>query len=363
MDVQEEPDEQDEPLTIKPGIDIYNKMREVLRRDKGRVTQADRDTLMGYMDDFMELLSSQNTRIAMLQIKLADLNELNETHLDPLIEDSNRRNREFKKSYADIVRNRSRTQFGSQQQEREHITIIRPIEEGCSSDKTRSDIINGLDPAHLRVGIKKIINIKNGGVLIQTDKPDGIDCIRLEMEKTKLTKEYRVEAPKLRLPTVILFGVDEEVEAEELESTLCKQNPEIEEDHVRIIAGLKVRNKKRHWILEIAPASFNKIRYKDKLNLYWRRHNFEETFGIRQCYKCAGIGHVAANCTNSQICRHCSSTNHMESACDDRPHCYHCEKANQKYRLRLEEDHSPFDRECQQHIRARNRQMKRTKYD
>lgn len=215
---------------------------------------------------------------------------------------------------------------------------------------------------NIRVGIKRVTNIRDGGVLIETDTAEGLEAMKKEIERTGFCTNYSCEPPKLRRPRVIIFGVEDDLSSEDLHDHLIKQNPELELGDIRIVAKLRARYNRAHRIIELNPEAFKMIKYKEKLNIGWKRYRFEETLGIRQCFKCAAMGHLARDCKSSKICRGCSSTEHNDNDCNEGIYCKHCQLANDKFRLNLDVNHRPFDRDCPQYIRAIKNQMKRIDY-
>nr|XP_042902374.1 uncharacterized protein LOC122270149 [Parasteatoda tepidariorum] len=357
---QSEQEEQDDsnqgdslfvPL-ITPAMTLQNRIHSILLRDNCRMTKSDKEVIMNYLADLMILVSKQDAQIAVLQSKMDEYSALNRTYLDPLIEDTNKQRELNRKTYADIVKNNRNNRTINTKKKKEHIAIIRPMANDVGSDKTKTDITNRIDPAKLKIAVKRVGKVRNGGIIIETETEKELEIFRNEMEKTGLNNEYTFNPPKLKKPSIIIFGVEGQVSKETVGELLVSQHEGVDEEEVNVRGSLGGKKGTRHWIVELSPDAFHYIKYQDKINISWRRYNYDEYFAVRQCYRCAGIGHLARDCQRDAICRHCSSNEHKIHECEERSYCANCQIANEKYGLNLETGHGPFDKQCNQYQRA-----------
>nr|XP_042910838.1 uncharacterized protein LOC122271996 [Parasteatoda tepidariorum] len=244
---------------------------------------------------------------------------------------------------------------------KDYIALIRPTNSDTTSEQTKSDILSSLDPNKLKIGVKRLAKIRDGGSLIRTNTERELKILEQEFRGNNLMEKYGIARPKLINPSIIVFGVDGDIGKEELTEALINQNI-IEQEDIDVKFPLRAGKDKNNWVVEIQLLAFNKIMNIGKLNIRWSRYFYREHLRVRQCFKCSQLGHLARDCANEQICRKCSQTSHQDKECQNLKLCTNCDIANRKFKAIHDINHSPFDIDCPQLKRARDQQIKRINY-
>lgn len=247
------------------------------------------------------------------------------------------------------------------------VVIIKPKNANQESKKTLETVQKYVNPAALEVGIKEVRTVKDGGVVIKCNTKDEINKIKNVAEK-KLGKNYKVNAPDLRNPSIKLLDIDREFSSEELIDTLKKQNLFL--DHESVALNVKIFKKmKTKWmaIIECDPESFSKIMKENALFLDWCRCRVFEYVSVFRCFKCGRFGHKADQCTSSgSICLRCAkpvSEHASDKECDcENLKCVNCMEANNVLKTEFNVNHSLFDRNCPVLLKKIDLQKQKIRY-
>lgn len=265
-------------------------------------------------------------------------------------------------TYADRarVRSRSRSRSAKRDEKGLHVITIVPREEQ-NAEVTRTDIQNEISPTKMKVGIKAFRKISKGGMLIGTETVQDIDRIIEEVRSNdKLMEKYKVEKPRKRRPQIIIYGVTEELEMEELKSMIKEQNVELEEGEIQMITKFKVRGGE-NVILSLNGESFKKIMKTKKIKIGWNRYSIKEYLRPKICFNCFRIGHIAKVCLNNRICRDCGEDYH-EGDCKKELTCVNCKFFNSKNENKVEIRHAPTAMTCTRYSTEVSRLIGRTDY-
>lgn len=252
------------------------------------------------------------------------------------------------KTYADVAKD---------------VVIIKPKTKQNNSI-TKDDICKNVKPASLEVGIVQMKNIKDGGIVIKCKNKEDSAKIKDAAEK-KLKKKYSIKLPELVNPCLKVIGIDDDLEADELKACILKQNQIVQDE--KSILNIKVLKKmktKKMAIIETDPGTFAFIMNHGKLSIGWSICRVFEYVNIFRCYKCAGFGHMAKDCTEDVKCWKCAASDHAGEDCSSELwKCVNCVQANDSFKFNLSVNHSPFDSECPCLQRKINNVKRKINYD
>ncbi|GIY95032.1 uncharacterized protein CEXT_9131 [Caerostris extrusa] len=154
---------------------------------------------------------------------------------------------------------------------KKHVTTVKPKAENCSSIDTRKTVQAKLDIRTLKIGVKQVRNIRNGGIIIETETETDLDKLIQEFKlQDDLAKNFDILKPDLKKPQIICFDVSQDTSGEKLLEDLHSQFSEVghgkEDFHIE-----HHFNSKRgvNWIVEINPCLFKKVMAVKRIALGW----------------------------------------------------------------------------------------------
>ncbi len=101
--------------------------------------------------------------------------------------------------------------------------ICRPIDKNIDNITTQRKIKDIINPVKLNIGIKRVKNISNGGILFECQTAEECDKIAKVIE-SKAKSTHTCDKPKLKNPQIIIYNVREEIKEEDLIKTIVTQN-------------------------------------------------------------------------------------------------------------------------------------------
>lgn len=247
------------------------------------------------------------------------------------------------------------------------VVIIKPKNTGQDSKKTLETVQKYVSPTTLEVGITEIKAVKEGGVVIKCGTKEEINKVKIAAEK-KLGKNYKINAPDLKSPSIKIIDIDREMTSDELLDTIKKQNLIL--NHNSVSLNLKaLRKMKTKWmaIVECDPESFRRIMDQNGLFIDWSRCRVYEYVSIFRCFKCGGFGHKADHCSNDSRCLSCakpvSEHENGEKCESDTPKCINCIDANAALKTDFNVNHSVYDVSCPIFLKKIEIERQKIKYN
>ncbi|GIX87735.1 CCHC-type domain-containing protein [Caerostris darwini] len=247
------------------------------------------------------------------------------------------------------------------------LTTIRPMEKDTYSLVTKKVILNAINIKQIKVAVKNVRNISNGGILIETDTEKDLDALIEEFKKKdELTQKFSIAKPVTRKPHIICFNVSTDMGETEL--TECLRNQFLEDNEQQLEDAFIIKHHfdtKRgvNWIIEVNPTLYAKVAKGKKLNLGWERIGFKEYLRPSQCYKCGKYGHTSTYCKQEkETCTNCGKNDHSWKNCTNKAHCINCEAHNTKFHKHLDTNHGCTSRKCPVQEKERQQISSRTIY-
>lgn len=183
----------------------------------------------------------------------------------------------------------------------------------------------------------------------------------------KLKKKFDLKgAPYRRAPHVAIYGIDKEVQKDQLLGAVYNRNKEVfqgmpteklrenfQPKFSKIIKGYNT------WIVQVDPTIFRRIMSKGRLYVGTWLCKVEEYIEPMRCAKCLEFGHRADRCRNNITCGNCGQEGHHLTRCRSRHiGCANCKKAGYRWA-----DHPTISQRCGSLELARRSLQKNTKYD
>ena len=177
-----------------------------------------------------------------------------------------------------------------------------------------------------------------GHTFVATDRKE-------EMNKLKeLIQERIPEAtinPQIkRAPRIEINSVSPVITEETISDHLCKENSECKTQYIKVITSKMMTNNKKSFILEINPKLMRDLKDKKTLGVDWAQCPFKEIWHINRCGKCLEFTHNTKNCPNSIRCHKCGESHPPKECHNNKKNCCICNDHNQKFKTRLNTDHS-----------------------
>ncbi len=325
-----------------------------------------KDYICKCAEQLKKIIVSQQEVIKEYQNKIiTEIEQKNARHYDLLVNISQHifelKEQSSIKTYSEVVRSDS----SPKSENRQHVVIIRPNKEKGikTSTETEKALKSAVDPHKLQLGIKRIKNISEGGLVVEcrSDK----ECQKLIEELSKKTEDVIAGKPQKKKPRLVIKGVNNELNETELIEKIISNMESVnkflsgmDSDSIsgHISFKFKFRRKSRNnddmYCIEVSPE-FRKVLMKNHKNLFidWKSCPFEDYIPIIRCYNCNGFGHIKANCTQNHIsCGHCGQKHSTENCSTDRSaaFCTNCDKHNKikNQRQKYDTNHSSFSHKC-----------------
>jgi hypothetical protein len=271
-------------------------------------------------------------------------------------------------SFANVLKRPKRQAI---QPQPDHSLLIYPKSALQTSDKTKQDLIQSIDPVQIKVGVKTLRKVRNGGVIIKAGTDRDINAIRAELSSSSIASDYNVRAPKKRNPRLRIFHApacqSQDTESRrafdlEILKAIYKQNESVEtaypdfkgfEADIRIVLHQNtIRGDSQHLIIETSPKLRRIMTECVKLKIMWSVCEAQDFILVTRCFKCHGFGHLAKACiATDETCGYCAEK-HKSGTCPHRPdksehQCANCihEKERSK-NMNINANHTAYDDNC-----------------
>ncbi|GIX87690.1 hypothetical protein CDAR_616941 [Caerostris darwini] len=169
----------------------------------------------------VKIVASQNTYIAQLEGRIQQMekqlsDETNTQHaliseaiaqeiknILPAVKDSSKPTKAGMKSFAAVAakgniakKDQQPTAKPKSPPKRQHLAVVKPLNAQSSSANTRNLVQKNIDVNRLKIGVKKVSPIKNGGILIETVEEADLATLVKELESNEyIAKDFTVAKP------------------------------------------------------------------------------------------------------------------------------------------------------------------------
>jgi hypothetical protein len=170
--------------------------------------------------------------------------------------------------------------------------IVKAADPNTSSHKAKRLIKEAVDPKALKLGLSKLKNLANNGVLVECKSKTDRDI--LEKELSKLCT-VTVECPKRKLSTLLLMYVSKDVDDDVIKETILHQNnlSHIEDPVLNIKFTKRTFEDSRHIVVEVSPNLRKELVALRKIKLHWNMCKVEDFVIVTRCLKCLSFGYTS----------------------------------------------------------------------
>ncbi|GIY45302.1 hypothetical protein CDAR_246031 [Caerostris darwini] len=155
---------------------------------------------------------------------------------------------------------------------KQHLAIIKPKDDSANSTDTKNFIQRSVGINKVKIGVKKVTNVKKGGMLIETD----LDKLIRELDSNPAIKDkFDVGKPLQRNPQIICYGVSNET-TEDTVTNCIKLHCSLDESStdIKMLHSFKGA-RGRNWNFESTPEAF--------LNNSFAEHDYD-FFSLNEPY-------------------------------------------------------------------------------
>jgi len=195
------------------------------------------------------------------------------------------------------------------------------------------------------------------GLYMELDNVD--DCRKIEdaVTRQKEFESLQTRIPPERLPTMIIYGVGDEIEDKDLITEICEinSNLELHPEEIKFCTSNKpTKNKEgrlRNVLIRVEDNARKKLKEAERIKCGLRMLKIVDKPSVPRCYNCQGFWHVAKtsrneiNCKRKVICSECGIEGHSHKNCPTKDtnvlKCVNCDRAK-----KLNVNHSAQDPEC-----------------
>lgn len=183
--------------------------------------------------------------------------------------------------------------------------------------------------------------------MVQFNRKEDTETLKAVAQK-ELGNQYDVEQTKMRNPEIRIFGIRENVTKAEIRNCIVSQNNIFVNEASKIEVNYVKKEQNNHYFatVECDSSTFDSIMKLGKINVGWSRCGVVEKLNIWRCYKCSGYNHKAANCKNKLACGTCAGEHSNKDCPRTHEQCVNCISANKILKLKLDTNHTSFDKTC-----------------
>lgn len=232
--------------------------------------------------------------------------------------------------------------------------VIQPLRKQ-ESKVTNKFIRDNIQPDILGIGIAKMEDIKNGGVLVQVADQQAKQIFTEKLDQVA-GNEYELVDLEERDTKMILLGVDKDhlgKTDEEILEIIVRQNglEKVDPDvkmKMKIVKKYvsKSNDSIGNIIIGVKNGMCQFFEKLGKLFVGFRSCNIFKYINIIRCYKCFRFSHKKGDCKHQITCGICAD-DHDTKVCTKREKkCINCITANDKFNMQLDAGHSSFDSKC-----------------
>lgn len=248
------------------------------------------------------------------------------------------------RTYADAMKGERSYQYTRNLVHNIPAIIVKPKQHEESST-TRKHLLQTVKPADFGIPVKKMVDVKNGSVVINCELEKDVAVLRREIEKN-VGAQYSVVQEELKHPRIKIVGINEKYTMDELRDTIVNQNSYIDNPEEIEIMHCKYweRIKKYTAYAVVAPKIYHRMIDNASISVGWEKCRVFEDYNVNRCYKCCGYNHRASKCENLAACNSCGGK-HDSNECtnSELKKCVNCEKSNVNFKTKFDINHAAYE--------------------
>lgn len=229
---------------------------------------------------------------------------------------------------------------------------IYPSDNTKTSEETKNLVQKIVCPEEMKLKVRGLRKIRNGGVIISTETKDDIQKLKQTVERS--TTGLTVDEPQKRKPRILIIGVPTDMAEKEVFKCIYEQNivdilPTLTKETFLTAVKLSHKSGKRdadscNYIVEV-PASVRKaLVNQNRIYINWTSCPVRDFTLVTRCFKCQQYGHASKTCKSAtSSCGHCGAEGHATQECSSKeepPKCATCKRYKKPH------NHKTGDSEC-----------------
>lgn len=205
-----------------------------------------------------------------------------------------------------------------------------------------------MDVSGLGIAVVSLARATHNKCIVKVMSED--DSRRL-VDAVSISEVLTASVSSLKRPRVVLKGIEENFDGEQLITALRYQNAFIRtspNDSFRVVFKTKGRIQgKSNYILEVESSLYHQMVEVGGLNVGFQRVRVQPCSSVVHCTKCLGYGHTGHTCKEAFACRGCGG-DHKIAECPKKGKltCVNCVRKNRRLHLTAPTGHSPLSRAC-----------------
>lgn len=205
--------------------------------------------------------------------------------------------------------------------------IVQPKDKTQSVSKTKSDVLNAIDPLNSSLDIiGRVKPLKDGGLLLGCENTKSFK----QIAKGKFADDYEIREVKSIRPTIRITGFSDDIDEENFLLYLKKQNESIFDVNSSVNL-LKLSCTKRNNTVYQALIEVDLYTYKRALGVGHCLIGLDgcsiyDAVEVTRCYNCNNYGHASKNCKNKTSCPKCAGEHKLVDCRSDSFKCCNCSK-------------------------------------
>nr|XP_049707729.1 uncharacterized protein LOC126056927 [Helicoverpa armigera] len=268
-------------------------------------------------------------------------------------------------SFADMVK-------GTKTLIRPHATssvAIYPRDSTKTSEDTKNFVQKIVCPEEMKLKVRGLRKIRNGGVIISTETKDDIQKLKQTVERS--TSGLTVDEPRKRKPRIVIIGVPTDMAEIEVFKCIYEQNivdklPNLTKDAFLSSIKLSHKSGKRdadscNFIIEVPASVRRALVNQNRIYINWTSCPVRDFTLVTRCFKCQQYGHASKTCKSiTSTCSHCGAEGHTTQECSSKeqpPKCATCKRYNKPH------NHKTGDLDCPARKAAEYRYINSVDYE
>ncbi|XP_045471764.1 uncharacterized protein LOC123678671 [Harmonia axyridis] len=220
-------------------------------------------------------------------------------------------------TYSNIVKSKS-------------MVVIKPKDAEQTNSKTKLDIMRNIDPIDLKLGVSQVKQIKDGGILIGCDNPEGAKNFK-KIANEKLSTDYKISDVRKFLPKIRIVGLVENYSSDDILKFLRGQNSVLSDvTHLRVLKTWATRKNPNVFqaLIELDAGAYGLVMDLGKLFVNFDACSVFDATDVRICFRCSGFNHIQSNCSLKITCPKCTGEHPLNKCTSSTLKCINCNNAN-----------------------------------
>lgn len=213
---------------------------------------------------------------------------------------------------------------------------IYPNNKQKTSEETKSLVQKIINPGEMKLHVRGLRKVKNGGVVISTDTRQDLEKLKQTVQQS--SSDLTIDEPYKRKPRISIVGVPSSMQERDLFKCIYDQNlAEKIQDLTRetFLTSIKLSHKSGkkdaetcNYVLEVPSDIRKALISQNRVFINWSSCPVRDFTLVTRCFKCQQYGHAAKSCKQVEYtCGHCANMGHSIKECpkkEEPPKCATC---------------------------------------